>query len=967
MTCRHAVSAAGIWATLLATSVAQLELKREPLPPAKPVEPRVQQRVIIDGGGAVLNGGVIINGGVININGANVVMGPNGLVAFDGSAVPKPEPDPAGPQILEYIDGQRLHGTLAEFDPAGGRLLWKRPDTPAPLSIVLEQVKRWGREDEAAPANPAKATVKFTGGDWLVGNVTAIQGDEVHLQLPDESRIKTTRDHIEWIHFSKTGAVETYDGPTSLAGWTSAGSWTYRDGALRASSPTPVSRNFQTLPDQVEYRMVVDQGTALSAFTISLHSRMPQFRGLTRSMTQVMLRANTLNVWGAIDGNFKSVQVDLSKILGEAANRVKGPVLFRIFEDYTGGKLIVYINQHKAGEWAIDKGEAGKNGGAFQFQPASWSGENEQSLSNIRIVPWDGRAPGEDEKRTQDMVSVSGEAKHGKVTDWDGKMLQLTTENGVVTVPEEKIGLLRFQQPANVPSGKAPAVAYVRLASRGEFDAVKLDWRDGKFQIGTHFGGVLSLQPSALAELEFNRAAPNRPLTADHLLVFRNGDRLRGTLEGAGDDGQVRWRTAPAGPPAEFAPTHVAGIQLSPEGAGGAGDMAARFRNGDWLGGKFVTLDGQHVVLDTAPLGQMTAPRALVKALYFGGTRAPAVSDGVSDHETWEEGLNVSGGTTISRKKPADGGSPWSYFAGTYSRGRAAGSNLAFNRPGGLQLGRVFDNMAQRVEVSFAISTEQNPLFFSAQIFTELNNAGYMMHLSANVLSVYDMNPRARMQGRGFASQQFPFPKDLSPMAKERRIRLFADRPTGRVTFMVDDVVVGQISPKAADGQRNLGRGVMISPQPNMACKIWDLWVGPWNGTLPGKGAENSPETVALANGDEVQGKVEGATPAALKVASDVGALELPTERLTMIDLGGPPVERRNATRVHLAGRGTLTVTAWKIEDGLLTGRSEVLGEMKVPLKAVQELVFATPPAPAAAVPPALPLPPPGGAAVPAK
>jgi hypothetical protein len=286
---------------------------------------------------------------------------------------------------------------------------------------------------------------------------------------------------------------------------------------------------------------------------------------------------------------------------------------------------------------------------------------------------------------------------------------------------------------------------------------------------------------------------------------------------------------------------------------------------------------------------------------------------------------------------------------------------------GGIQLGRLFENLAQRVEVSFTISSGQSPVYFSAQVFSEVNNMGYMMHLSTGVMSVYDMNPRARLQGRGFAQQQFQFPKELPTAARERRVRLFADRPTGRVTFMVDGVVLGQIGPKVADGQRNLGRGFMISPQANMAFKVSDLWVGPWNGVVPGKADANSPETVALANGDEVQGKAELATPTTLKVTSDVGALELPMERLTMIDLGGAPVERRAGTRVHLAGQGTLTVSAWKLEGGMLTGRSEVIGDVKVPLKAVQEIVFATAPAPAAGAGAAPAAPAAGGVLVPAK
>jgi hypothetical protein len=88
---------------------------------------------------------------------------------------------------------------------------------------------------------------------------------------------------------------------------------------------------------------------------------------------------------------------------------------------------------------------------------------------------------------------------------------------------------------------------------------------------------------------------------------------------------------------------------------------------------------------------------------------------------------------------------------------------------------------------------------------------------------------------------------------------------------------------------------------------------------------------------------VEVATPSAVKLASDVGPLDLPLDRVTMIDFGGAPVERTLGARLHLAGAGCLTVASYHVENDTVTCRSEMLGELRLPLHAVQELVF-TPP-----------------------
>jgi len=928
------VLATVVWSGLLASGAAQLELKIGPGPGKDLI---IQAPAA--GGGVVapqvrVQGQVIMGNRVI-VNGGNVIFG-----GEEGSEPAPAAPDPAGPQVLEFTGGQRIHGTLEALDLTLGEILWRRPDASAPLPIPLAQISRWSFDTKpAAEARPA-ATVKFTGGDWLTAEVTAIQGDKVQLQLPDGTPLTTSRAHIEWIYFSKTTAAETYDGPTSLAGWTSAGSWSYREGALRATTPSPISRMFQALPDRVEYRLTVDQGEVGNAFTLSLHNRHAAMRGLNRGMIQLMLRASSLNLWASIGGNFQSVQTDLTKVLGNPAGRGKGPMQFRVFEDFTKGRLLVFMNGRKAAEWAIDKGEPGKNGGAFQFQPTSWSGENEQSISQIRILPWDGREPGAEEERASDSVSVvGGEVKRGTLTSWDGRVAKLTAEKGAVTVPVDQIALLRFRRPENPTDDEAP-VAHVRLAGRGEFDAVKLDWRDGKLQVRTNFGGALALAPAAIAEIEFNREAGQAPLAED-VLVFKNGDRLRGALEGADDSGKLRWRASRTTAAVEFASTHVAGVQFTPRVPGLPGGTVARFRNGDWLGGRFVTLDREQLVLDTAAAGQLTAPRAAVKALYFSTDGAPAISDGASDHDVWERGLELNTGTSALRKKLQSAGSPWSYFAGTYSQARPG--NTDYNRVGGLHLGRMFETLATRTEISFTVTSPRMPAFCSAQLFTEPTNPGYMLHLSSVGLSLYDMNPRPR--GRGVSQQQFPFGKEITPNARERHLRFLAERTTGRLTILVDGIIVAQINPKASDDPRKLGRGIMITPQSNLPCTFSNLWVGPWNGVVPGKTPEPNPapETVALANGDEVQGTVEMATPTMVKVASEVGPLDLPVERLTMVDFGGLPVERGTGTRLHLAGHGTLTVSTWRIENETLICRSEIAGELKLPLAAVQEIVFAAP------------------------
>ena len=226
-----------------------------------------------------------------------------------------------------------------------------------------------------------------------------------------------------------------------------------------------------------------------------------------------------------------------------------------------------------------------------------------------------------------------------------------------------------------------------------------------------------------------------------------------------------------------------------------------------------------------------------------------------------------------------------------------------------------------------------------------------MLHIHSQGLSFYDINPRQR--ARGPMQQQVKFGDKVKADAKRRQVRLLADRVSGRLAVIIDGALVMQFAPKPADGPRSLGRGILLMPQSNLPCTFSNLWVGPWSGQMPGKDSQTAPETVVLANGDEVLGSIGGMTATGLKVESEVGPLELPLDRLTMIDFGGPSPEPTPGQRLHLAGFGSLTMDAWRVENGFVTLHSAVAGNLKLPLAVVRELVMATqkPQASAAPVP----------------
>jgi hypothetical protein len=216
-----------------------------------------------------------------------------------------------------------------------------------------------------------------------------------------------------------------------------------------------------------------------------------------------------------------------------------------------------------------------------------------------------------------------------------------------------------------------------------------------------------------------------------------------------------------------------------------------------------------------------------------------------------------------------------------------------------------------------------------------------MLQLHSQGLYLHDMAPRRRAGG---FPQQVQFDGKIKNDTTHRRIRLLADRPAGKLIVVIDGVVIGQLARKPGDGLRNFGRGFSLMPQAAAPCTFSNLWIGPWDGRVPGRNvaaeAEAAPHSLLLVNGDEARGVVESATPEAVKLQSELGSIEVPAARLSMVQFTDAPVEPRPAARLRLRAGGALTLHSYRVEGDAVRCESEVAGDLTVPRAAVSEIVF---------------------------
>ncbi len=984
------------------------------------------------------------NGASDEAEGVQIV---NGRVVLTGDAK-KPEkpapPDPAGDSVLELTDGSQLHGKLTAFGKSD--IVWQRADTSGPLTFSPQDVKRITFGGDAVAAQKANATVKLHGGDWLTGDLSGLQEGKFRLAIEGAGNFEIDRSKVEWLHLSKSAPPDAYEGPTGpmgLAGWDTGGpagasAWDYADGALIARAAMPLTRRFEALSDRLDIEFSAsDGGSAIHGLTLWLHPGL-QAQGYSKGSIYLRFQANNISA-NAYDG---SNMKNLSANMPEEKNAPK-ETRYRILQDRRSGKLIVFVNGKKVADWDTAPQAEPAKGGSLSWQPTYWSSNMVWTLSKVRVRPWDGSLDPDPkgEESTKDLLSnqrqaisappvtgwpiVNGErvepgAKPKVIPARQAGTLDAITSDAVkfsgTEIPRKDPLFIRLNRAAaaDPPAG---SVARVWLSQRGEFDVTALGFRDGQLKVRTSFSGDITLPLTAVRVIEFpHRLAAAEKAIAEggDTLIFRNGDELRGTLVGANHDQKVKWKPVKGTQPIEFTVNRLAGVLLakSANPAPKTQTAAVRFRNGDWLPGELLHLDRQQIRLRSAIGDNLQLDRTGVRAIYFGQNSEVPVWDGASDPQSWMKTTNVemSGGRRPGKDDNAKR-NPWRYLDGAFNLPRNTSRNGYNNGP---NIGRNFDTLPDKVEVSFEMSTPKAQAGYSIQLFHDENRQGLMIQGGWDSAYIYDMSPRK--QGGVFFNQptQIEFGETVGSEGNRRMFRFLADRRTGKLVMIVNGIPVGGFGLKSGTGKESPkpGKGIAIVPQPmNSSVTISNVWVGPWSGDAPeipkggrknprgganampqggiilnggalrlgdaangivvnGKGKavapadgkkgeaadktatddgkkdtpEKKPATpddiIALVNGDETSGTLESASATELHLQCDVGRLDIPLSRALVAEFAGPQQPPAAGVRLHLAGKGSVTVDSLQVADGRVTCHSAAAGNLTFSATALSEIVF---------------------------
>ncbi len=437
-------------------------------------------------------------------------------------ARPDPAPVAAGrADVLTFADGRQLTGTYLP-PMTGGLLRWKIPAARSQLEFAAEEVTSLCLSPRSETPEIAGQVIRLRNGDWLPGEVTAVDDTAITFKTPFHPGLRFARADIQSL-FPAPGASVVADTASGRNRWLQASgrnsnqitliepddakapAYSYADGAytmrsalsdasgLRdgivlalAETPGAVSMEFTCSGfDNYLAMMLLDQKAA-PAFYLN-------FSGTTVVVSRAARPVANMNQMQIIRPEQFTFQLPPKTVLGSAMR-------VQIVPDPKARALSLAVNGRKVGTCRLKKEEPWVDIRYAMFSPTSMNGRR-FSVGEAWVAPWNGRL-GPAEAHAAGDVSLffaNGDETVARLVKLTGDAVEVDSPaTGPLTLPLARIVAMDF----NPPAPPEPATHRIRLYDRGQLSAsaVRIGGQDVTLTTAL---GELTLPLSLIREITF--------------------------------------------------------------------------------------------------------------------------------------------------------------------------------------------------------------------------------------------------------------------------------------------------------------------------------------------------------------------------------------------------------------------------------------------------------------------------------
>jgi len=427
-----------------------------------------------------------------------------------------------GTDLLQFLDGSSLHGKLRAVDVERG-IQWQHPGAKQLIEFTPTNIASIGFENTQPVTVAAQQTCRFrfNNGDEVLGNLTAMDAENLELETWFGGKLKAPRASVQSVVFFSRGYSTLYEGPTGLDGWTlgkGPNNWRYRDGAFVTKGIGTLGRDFK-LRRSASIEFDLGWAGPFNLMMVLYTDVLDRF-DYTGSGYLFYLGPGYFNAQRVQPGA-GTIMLNQAQLPGMLR---KDKMRFEIRVNKVDGSFALLGDGAVIQRWKDSGGFMAKGSGILLS--AQMDGSTIR-LGNLKVSEWDGRFEADNVVEAPGKEDVVCLVNHDKVSGMlhglrDGK-LAVAAAQTKLDIPIQRVTQIVFG------AGSTNAVARGSWEIRAVFSGGgSVSFQLGKWTeqqlSGTNpnFGSVL-LDPRSIRQLQFNL------------------DRKRVTAEEAGVDRESTW------------------------------------------------------------------------------------------------------------------------------------------------------------------------------------------------------------------------------------------------------------------------------------------------------------------------------------------------------------------------------------------------------------------------------------------
>lgn len=421
---------------------------------------------------------------------------------------------------LEFLNGDKLHGTMEGVSAESHGLKWTHPDAQSPIVFNLSRFSSATlARRPGAKVSACNAVVRLTNGDILPGNVISMDADKLVMESWYAGKININRAMIKRVNPNGGVSSVIFEGPVDLDSWSqgrgrrgNASSWRYKDGALSAIQPGPIARMIDKMPDMVDIRFDA-AWRAMPSFC---------FFFLADNVEQIQGNGYSFQLSGS--------SVYLHRVTREGGSRNIGSLNLQQFDQGTvkkcnfnflinkKDKSVVFLLDGKMVQQWNDPGDTSGLGKGIMFYPQS---QGDLRISNISITEWDGKVPqstGTESELKEDLVRlVNGDKISGRVKSFTAGKLKFETSYTTLDIPLEQVLVVDMASENAARARRNKDDVRMRFFDKGEITLGLTKIENGEVKGQSESFGTISMPLGAFRLIEFNIYEERKSEDSDYL------------------------------------------------------------------------------------------------------------------------------------------------------------------------------------------------------------------------------------------------------------------------------------------------------------------------------------------------------------------------------------------------------------------------------------------------------------------